>query len=527
MKDNGIKRDHLNAKGQIGLAVVFFFVFGLALGSLALDAGQLYYQHSRLQKILDNAALDGVNMALKGKPQNDVRQFAERVVKSQAIMQHIAIKSGSLHATVQLPNASSQSTRVDIRAQVCSNTLLYRFLEVVAGHRANTREMCQDVTAAAATRRRPVMLSIVLGYDGAMPSWLPNTPEILMGEQPFGFEKMRDAVLALLDTLTYSQDQIAIISYDAEATVNVPMMPVNGSSEHPKDNRTYIKQQISLLSAGGQANLAEAVWMGNQQISDPTIGEGDIRRIMILISNGQPSIIHTYFPYPKRANENRGAQVFNPNLKHFLQSNWTLRSTLLDRRSYWDAELTPLDCQRNGPFSDGYTMKAFEKCLEQPIYKDSKGLEMRDINSSNSLENQAFHALTDLTIRESDYTKDRISDPNKRITIYTVGLGNAPAMQTDPYMCVANSAHSNQGASNPVLLRKIANDSAANNDPRFHSDNSNYNPGQAKGRYLPIQFVPKDPLRDNPIRDALIDIINEDFERNAPTVIQLIDPATD
>ncbi|MFH1799598.1 MAG: VWA domain-containing protein [Candidatus Omnitrophota bacterium] len=479
-------------KGQIGMGLVFLFLGGLMLSGFALDSGVIFLRRSQMQKILDSAALNGVAASVNGKSPQEVRVWVQRFIRHQATKQGIEMV-GEANVDVQAPSRTSSLTKVRASVRANCNYLMAKFLSSFSTRGSSTSSFGLLVKAAAATSRRPVILSMVFDNSGSM-------GDIVGGRQKI--VPARDAARQLVDVLSYPDDQMALISYSDSATVRTAppgseqgMLIVNEDG-----NADLIKNAIDGLAPGGWTNMAQGVLKGREQMEGAEVTPRvDYRRIVILFTDGVPNKVFTRFP---------DARVI---YKPFFDSQDV--ETLGNHGNSNSPPQYFVDINRAFPACSGGSLTnddgVANKCLERWTYLDSMGAAMGGgiVLSPGPLPTPGeFNFLRkismDLTIREADYAKDLYAgDPDRRVTFYSVGLGILPPVGADPYEFATPDPSTVRG----ILLRKLANDPRAAADPQFIPGTSNLNGNQEEGQF----YYTPDPAT---LAQTFKDIINADLK---------------
>ena len=449
-------------RGQIGIGIVFLFFFGLALSSFAMDAGSIFMRKNQAQKILDNAVLDGVAKFKRGGTQAQVETLVAQLIQHQADQQKLTLTDVVVNASTGNLLASGVETRVQASANIKSPVVMFKFLN------PSQSEWIIGVKAAARMFRKPVILSMVIDTTGSM-----------------GFnDKLKEAQAAAKrivdDVLTNALDQMALISYADKAATRQSMCNVSA-------NKNVIKTAINNLSAEGSTNIADGILYGKTEIVGTTVpvnpGPGAYRRLIILLTDGTPNTILATFTKPRSSLSGADKIFFGDEV--FLWGNDTpTPGENYPQKIYDNGANMPL-CQ--GGLDPNANV--INECLENFTYTDSKRnamgvLELQGLTITAAEAEFIGRAYADLAIREADYAKDWNSGmPEQQMTIYTVGVGLHHDPAIDPYEREINY---DPNYLHGVILRKLANDPAADGDLKFDPAAvvSNYNPLQPSGQYF-------------------------------------------
>jgi len=440
-------------------------LFLVVLIGVALDGGRLYLTHHRLQRVVDAAALSG--LLLFG-----THTDAEVTASARQMAEFNLARQGMAGVTVtptliRTPGGGDPpATRIilQVDAQVTQNTFLVGLLP---GLRFAT------VQVQAEAERRPLMFSLV--FD----------PSISMEYPIDALGRVRPAAKAFVNQFSEEIDYIALT---AEQWLNSPLIRNMGFF-----TKAEIDGLIDSFALGTfvPTNLPSGITRGREEILQFSNPPENIFKAMLIFTDGVVNVMRTRFLSPR-----------NP------PGCGTIPLDSSREIAYWDMgpgfiHAIPLMVYTDNP-SDGpscasgwgcpdnvYDGKAsdhsrsVEHCLVNFAHIDSRGVvrgeNITDLYFTNP---ELREAIFNLCIVESDYAK------NENIAVYTIASSIPQTEGASPYQNELNrvpeigfdGSWDPAGAVRTYLLRRIANDPEANNDPQFPG--LPINPGHPRGLFI-------------------------------------------
>ena len=429
--DKKIKKPPLRGQqGQIFVMLALSSVMLMALTGFAVDVANNTLKKAQLRRALDAGAIAGMNSLASGSDDVKAKGDAEEIARYN--LDKMGIPYDSVQATIPNDHAS-----ITVNGTISVNTLFLKLVNI----------QHSSITSHATARKNVAIISIILDVSGSMKgapiaSLISAADKFVMRFQP-------------------KVDQIAIISFNHNATVNRTMGTFNQHSELTTDI-------IDKFVAGGATNLQEALMKARLEIENAQNVPSNSVKAIVLFTDGAPSAMRGRFT--KATIRNQGAkslQANNPSdspLK--LAVNEPQANDIYDY-SLWNAQtsdtyiqqlflpggdlgqyLYPNSTVEPGSFvapcanlygsgyypwaknSGFYYVNAYD-CMDHFEYADSRGAIRSSLTSvwpGWSMWIQSKLEIYNSAIYEADYAK------NEGITIYVIGLGD-PAVEDPTYNC--------------------------------------------------------------------------------------------
>ena len=274
---------HRRSRGQAAILLALTSVALFLVVFLALDGAHLYLNKVKLQAAIDAAAVSGVTTLVNivqrgGDPDIALsQQLVEKNSKELAAynMKEMGLKSESITATAEIEPLSRRMS-LDVRGTILSRT----FIMGIIGKKDIL------VSSHAIVHRNPAIISLVLDVSGSM-SEANKMPE------------MKKAAKLFVETMQVNVDQMALIVFDLDGKVEVPMALLTPF------NKSQILAAIDGLDADGFTNISEGMHLARKEI-EKTINANQIAtaratKTIVFMTDGAPNVLRGKFLKPKPA----------------------------------------------------------------------------------------------------------------------------------------------------------------------------------------------------------------------------------
>jgi len=274
MRNAGIVK---NERGQTIIIYALVVPILILFAGFAIDSGILYVTKAKLSTAVDGATLTGMKNLQSGH--TTASMLATNIFDAN-------YGNGAPTPTVTFPTDQYGDQQVQVSATVNVNTLFMRYL-------SNWRTVPVSDTAVA-TRGKLVM-SIVLDRSGSMCGGTVSCPPQVTGDD--GGEALQGAVPIFVDMFDNSLDEVALISFSDNATVNFPIatgfqVPIAGTPGHPGiiQNMQFVGGTFGTGAGTGQvlsSTMGPPLSLADAQNTSVTINPGqNVIKVLVYMTDG-------------------------------------------------------------------------------------------------------------------------------------------------------------------------------------------------------------------------------------------------
>jgi len=192
-----------NDRGQTMIIYAFLFSILILFAGLAIDAGILYITKAKLSTAVDSATLTGMKNLQSG--QTTAATLATNMFDAN-------YGGNPPTPSVTFPTNSNGNLQVQVTATANVNTLFMRYL---------SQWRSVPVSDTAVATRGNLIMSIVLDRSGSMCGGTDACPKGVTGDD--GGEALQSAVPTFVGKFDNTVDEVALISFSENATINFPI----------------------------------------------------------------------------------------------------------------------------------------------------------------------------------------------------------------------------------------------------------------------------------------------------------------
>lgn len=313
-------------RGAVLVFMAFALIVVLAVGGLAIDAGNLFRVQVLLQNAADAGALSGLTMTIVEDQHMDIDSEKDLIIDraEQVALENLnAVSITPSSGPTAVVNAVARTINVQITADID-----FLLLDLVPFQMLGLDSPAQvSITTSAGTKRKEAHVALILDYSNSMecPSSDPTAAgyckcltqertaetceeEALRVMAPNTgrrkFEDLNEAVEDFVDHFDEERDRISLITFNTVAKLRVPV------NQHPDGNgRTFVKQDITdaLVAAAtelminadgriaGSTNVSDGFITAYQDMHDKGI-VGNKEIAYVYFSDGAPTAGRFLFP---------------------------------------------------------------------------------------------------------------------------------------------------------------------------------------------------------------------------------------
>jgi len=257
-----------NERGQILIVFAFLLTILVLFTGLAVDAGLLYVTKAKLSTAVDAACLMGMKSLSKG-------QSTAATLATDEFDANFGANPPT--PTITFPLDAYGDQEINITATATVHTLFMRIIPAFA---------TVNVSDTATATRGKLAMSIVLDRSGSMSS-------------DGGGSALQSAVPAFVADFSNANDEVALVSFSSNATVN---FPINYNFITPIDSDV-----ASMVFAGGtfgtgagtnsaSTTIGPPMSMADQQVKSVTAQPGqNLVKVVVYFTDGLMNAVQDTF----------------------------------------------------------------------------------------------------------------------------------------------------------------------------------------------------------------------------------------
>jgi len=243
-----------NQSGAISILAPLTLALIILMAALALDAGNLYLAHVRLQTVVDASTLFGSSMLIAGD--DDIENYSEKTAL-------VALKDDGFNPS-RIVSIDVQRSGTEVDTGIKYNKNLW--LASAIGQVIST-----EITVGATTAPPPIYVVLVLDTSGSM-NCPENDPDCRCNaEPPINFDplcvgpgcscnpigskiaKLREAAKHFVSEFSSTKDKVAVVTYGVSATVVMDFTTGTGF------DKPSVLSAIDGITAGGPTNASDGL----------------------------------------------------------------------------------------------------------------------------------------------------------------------------------------------------------------------------------------------------------------------------
>ena len=460
--------------GQDGFALMYMAaaltLFCLVTG-LAVDSGRAYVVKAQLTKAVDGAALAAARNLNTGNPRNE----AAKIFSAN-------FPAGYFGTTSVTPTSDASfftstvvpSSGVNIVTVTATAVLPTTFMRLGGFNEVN-------VSSTGEAQRRLVDLSLVLDVSGSI------------GAQ---WGAVRDAARTFVNSFDQTQDRLSLIFFGDNAKV-VDAMPSGRGF-----NKTGMMADIPNGLPGGSTQMVEGLYRGWDEVRSVPIASRSGLRVIVLFTDGASNSVpgdwegtgfarglRTY-DFPHIASETAGQTHDDPYITGLYTTDpgytplqtlavsahiplWSNNDTARTYDPTWPRYMVAASLHthhRSAGIPTTFPLQTNALTVNGMAQSSTRGLRHFDatpgINKYPAEVWNINNAARNLVEIIANAAREEVEAPNApRVRIYTIGMGSLVRLPLGT-----------RGESSESILKRIANETVANGNP-------DYNSNQLQGAY--------------------------------------------